>query len=119
MTASLEKRCRELEELLRLAQSENDAITCQAEDTLLLGRVAEVILEEDVDQKIFEKFLERVAILEDLHYGAHFELDSGEFVLREEYAPFLNSTPSGARLALPADIYDAVLNWDEPPGSIA
>jgi diguanylate cyclase (GGDEF)-like protein/PAS domain S-box-containing protein len=119
MTASLEKRCRELEELLRLAQSENDAITCQAEDTLLLGRVAEVILEEDVDQKIFEKFLERVAILKDLHYGAHFELDSGEFVLREEYAPFLNSTPSGARLALPADIYDAVLNWDEPPGSIA
>lgn len=118
MTGALERRCRELEEQLRLAQSENEAITSLADSTLLLGRVAEAIFDEDVEQRILERFLERVSTLKDLPYGAYFEQDNGEFALRAEHAACLDSSPSGARLVLTSGIEDAVLTWDGPPCGI-
>ena len=119
MPDRLEARCRELEEQLRIALSENEAITGQAEDVLLLGKVAEAVLEADADQRIFEKFFESVSILKDLPYGAHFEMDDGQLSNRSEYAAFLDSGTSGARLALPADVDTALRNRDDPPFGIA
>ena len=112
MTESLETRCRELEEKLNEALAANDAITAQAEDILLLARVAEAVLETDDDHLVLCKFLECVSILKDLPYCGHFDDDGDGFVVGAEYAAFVEPEASGASLHLTAELKNAVVASD-------
>lgn len=112
MTSSSKKILREIDGDPRPALSGNGALAGRDEAYSCLGCMVEAVFEEDVDQRILEKFLERVSVLQGVPYGAHFELDEDHFVLTAEHAAFPGSSPSGAKLSLPGEIVDAVTNGD-------
>ena len=64
--ASKDDRVRELEEAVRILTAENEALTERAEDTLLLGLIAEKVAAEHDGLAALGIGLEQVALLKDL-----------------------------------------------------
>ncbi len=81
-----EQRLNELEERLRLTEAENELLTEQSEDVLLLGLVAEAIADEVAEEEIITTVLERAAILKELDYTCFAELDGCAAKVLHEYS---------------------------------
>ncbi|MFZ2493690.1 MAG: EAL domain-containing protein [Thermoanaerobaculia bacterium] len=100
MAEPQDDRLRALQTRLDHALAENDLLAEQAEDILLLGRVAEALLEPVDEPTLVSTFLERVSILKDLPYCALFELQKDACVLRSEYPAFGRAGQIGAQLRI-------------------
>ena len=68
----------ELEEKLRLLTLENDHLADRAEETLLLGLIAEKINTIDDVDDLINMGLEQIALLKDIPYVACFAFDEGQ-----------------------------------------
>ncbi len=120
---SFSKHCRAIEEELDFSQMPDNSIAADAGQILLLGRVAEAIAGETTDAGVVGAFLERVAKLEDLGYGASFQRDNGQFRLGAEYSSFAEPGASGAKFTAPPNmeaVFDGEalsrdLVWDVSP----
>ncbi len=75
MDDSEEKRRREIEERLRLTEVENQILTEQSEDILLLSLVAEAVADKNSEEEIIGTILERASILKELDYACFAEID--------------------------------------------
>ncbi|RLE19589.1 MAG: GGDEF domain-containing protein [Acidobacteria bacterium] len=81
-----EQRLNDLEERLRLIEAENELLTEQSEDVLLLGLVAEAIADKVAEQEIITTVLERAAILKELDYACFAELDGCAVRVVQDYS---------------------------------
>ena len=110
--ADSDDRYRLLENSLQAARDENDLLADQAEQILLLGRVAEALLYEQEEDPLLERFLESISILKDIPYCAIFEVSARKPMLRAEYAIFVEGGASGAALDLPEEVRIAAQDGD-------
>lgn len=95
-------RLNELEERLRLTEAENELLTEQSEDILLLGLVAEAIADETKAEGIIGKILERAAILKDLDYACFAQLNGCDLEVLQDFL-LLFEAPTAPQIRLPVN----------------
>ena len=120
----LDARCRDLEACLRVSQVANESLTERAD--LLLGRVVEAIEQCEDPAMILGTVLEQVSIITNISYCAFVEPLGVDLVIRHEYAAFSDGGPTGARLQVPADEFEALVGaehgsreWFLPPEALS
>lgn len=108
MVESALQKYRELEERLHLTEAENELLTEQSEDILLLGLVAEAIAEETMADGIISTILERAAILKDLDYACFARLDGCHLEILQFFSLFFEAS-STPQIEFPADIVEKIM----------
>ncbi len=88
MQQNFEDKCKELEEKIRILEEENDHLSERAEETLLLGLVAESIHDVEDGDILLENVLERFSILKSIPYCACFSINENSAQLISAYALF-------------------------------
>ena len=96
----------ELNERLRLTEVENEFLTEQSEDILLLGLVAEAIDDKISEKEIIATVLERASILKELDYACFGQLNGGAVDVIQDYCVLFESTDS-LDIQLPASFVSA------------
>jgi len=126
MADDLDARCRDLEARLRACKEENENLTEQAEDNLLLGLVADAIERHEDSGVILATVLEVVSVLKDISYCAFVEPEAGGLVIRHEYAAFSDGGPTGAALHVSEDTFAELVaaghgprEWFLPPEALS
>ena len=97
----LEQKIRELEENIRILQMENDQLAERAEDTLLLGLIAEEIGTAEEIGQVLESGLERISVLKDIPFCACCSLTGNTAVIVKSYLSFSNEDMSNQAIILP------------------
>jgi two-component system, cell cycle sensor histidine kinase and response regulator CckA len=93
---SRDDRLQKLEETVRLLTMENEALTERAEDTLLLGLIAEKIGAAADSAQVLETGLEQIALLKDVPLCACCAVDGGLALVRTAYVTESNRSLDGA-----------------------
>ena len=109
----------ELEEKVRILQLENDHLAERAEDTLLLGLIAEQIsMAEDIGQ-VLEYGLERISVLKDVPFCACCLLTGNRATIVKSYLSFSDEDVSNRAIVFPETVLlklaagDCLLSRDE------
>ncbi len=100
----LEKRISDLQDKIQLLQVENDHLAERAEDTLLLGLIAEKINTTEDIEKVFELGLERISLLKDIPFCACCSLKDGNLTCSKTFFSFTNDTLQNDSIQLPEAI---------------
>jgi PAS domain S-box-containing protein len=100
----LEKRISDLQDKIQLLQVENDHLAERAEDTLLLGLIAEKINTTEDIEKVFELGLERISLLKDIPFCACCSLKDGNLTCAKTFFSFTNDTLQNDSIQLPEAI---------------
>jgi PAS domain S-box-containing protein len=115
----LKQKIQELEEKARILLIENDQLAERAEDTMLLGLIAEQISRaEDIGQ-VLEAGLERISILKDIPFCACCSLTGNKAVIFKSYLSFTDEDMSSRTIVLPETMMqklaagDCLLSSDE------
>jgi hypothetical protein len=117
--AELKRKIRELEERVRILQLENDQLAERAEDTLLLGLIAEQISRAEEVGRVLESGLERISVLKDIPFCACCSLDGNTVRIVKAYLSFTDEDLSSRAIVLPETMArklasgDCLLNRDE------
>jgi PAS domain S-box-containing protein len=101
---SPQNRIEELEEIVRLLQLENDRLSEQAEDNLLLGLIGERIGRATDRESLLETVLEQVSLLKDIPFCACCATEESGLRIEASYASFTHEGVSGRLLAVPAEL---------------
>jgi PAS domain S-box-containing protein len=96
-----DQKIRELEESIRILQIENDELAERAEDTLLLGLIAEQISTAEEIGPVLERGLERISVLKDVPFCACCLLTGNEAVVIKSYLSFSDEDLDNRAIVLP------------------
>lgn len=91
---------RELRERVRMLELENDRLMEHAEDTLLLGAIAEQITARDSEAEILETALERASLLKDIPWCAFGTRQGDRLALTRNYFARAGAFPGQLDLPL-------------------
>jgi hypothetical protein len=126
MADDLGARCRDLEARLRVSQEENESLTEQAENSLLLSLVSDAIERHEESAAVLATVLEVVSVLKKISYCAFVDLRGADLVIRQEYAAFAGGGPTGAVLQAPEDSLEELAGaghgsceWFLPPDALS
>lgn len=97
-------RIRDLEKTICILQDENSYLAEQAEDTMLLGLIAEKISFEDNVQLVLQKGLERISILKDIPFCFCCLLQKDRARVLTSYLSISDEDLSGTELPLSASL---------------
>lgn len=100
----LKQRIQELEEKVRILQMENNQLAERAEDTLLLGLIAEQISRAEEIRQVLESGLERISILKDIPFCACCSLAGDKALIVNAYLSFTDEDMSNPAIVLPEAI---------------
>lgn len=116
-----EKQRTEVEERLRLTEVENQLLTEQSEDVLLLGLVAEAIADMTTEDEIIATVLERASILKEFDYACFAEIDTGKVKILQDYSVLFENNispeitlPEVAIASLPSESVAVAVRSDDP-----
>jgi PAS domain S-box-containing protein len=112
-----DRKMRELEENNRILQIENDELAERAEDTLLLGLIAEQIGTADEVGPVLERCLERISVLKDIPFCACCSLTGNEAVVIKSYLSFSDEELGNHVIVLPTDLLRDISDNEFPSGS--
>ncbi len=102
----------ELEERVRILQLENDHLAERAEDTLLLGLIAEQIsMAEDIGQ-VLECGLERISVLKDVPFCACCLLTGNRATIVKSYLSFSDEDVSDRTIVFPETVLQRLAAGD-------
>ncbi len=99
--ADLIQKIQELEEKVRILQMENDQLAERAEDTLLLGLIAEQISGAEEIGQVLESGLERISVLKDIPFCACCSLTGNKAIIFKSYLSFTGEDMSSRTIDLP------------------
>ncbi len=91
---------------IKVLEEENAQLSERAEESLLLGLVAETIQQHNNPVDILEHVLERISIVKDIPFTACGRLDQGHFSPLAVYAAFSDKTGVGQPIQLSVDLRD-------------
>ena len=97
-------RLESLEETVRILQNENERLADRAEDTLLLGLIAETVAPAESREQVLRVGLERVSILKDIPYCACCSVGENRVVIVSSFFSAGHEDMSGAEIELPCSI---------------
>lgn len=97
----IDRKIRELEESNRILQIENDQLAERAEDTLLLGLIAEQFGTAEEIEPVLERGLERISVLKDIPFCACCSLTGNEAVVIKSYLSFGDEDLVNRTIVLP------------------
>ncbi len=115
----INQKVRELEERIFILQLENDQLTDRAEDTLLLGVIAEQISTSKEIGQVLECGLERISVLKDIPLCAYCSRNGNKAIIVKSYLSFTDEDISKRTVVLPETIMrklaagDCLLSSDE------
>lgn len=112
-----DRKIRELEESNRILQIENDELAERAEDTLLLGLIAEQIGTAEEVGPVLERCLERISVLKDIPFCACCSLAGNEAVVIKSYLSFSEEELDKHLIVLPTDLLRDISDDEFPSGS--
>jgi two-component system, cell cycle sensor histidine kinase and response regulator CckA len=105
---SREERVRQLEETIRVLSAENEALAERAEDTLLLGLIAEKVGAATDADAVLDTGLEQLALLKDVPFGACLGLDGCRATVRRAYLAFTDRPFEGAAVDVTPALAEAL-----------
>lgn len=117
--ADVRQKIRELEEKVRIQQMENDQLAERAEDTLLLGLIAEQISGAEETGQVLASGLERISVLKDIPFCACCSLTGNKAKIVKSYLSFTDEDMSSRAIVLPETVLQklaachCLLNRDE------
>ncbi len=98
---SLQRRIADLEESVRILQTENDQLAERAEETMLLSLIAEEIGRADTPVQVLEMGLERIALLKDIPLCACCDFTGGDARVIAAFLSFSHTDLRGRSLSIP------------------
>ncbi len=113
----IDRKIRELEENNRILQIENDELAERAEDTLLLGMIAEQIGTADEVGQVLERCLERISVLKDIPFCACCSLTGNEAVVIKSYLSFSDEELINRAIVLPDALLQDIADGEFLPDS--
>ena len=104
MTPRRRETISELKHKIRVLEEENAHLSERAEDSLLLGLIADAIEHRSRQSEILEKVLERISILKSIPYCSCAELNDRQLRPKATYASFSDKENVGYPIALTEEI---------------
>lgn len=83
---------KQLEETIRVLQSENEYLASRSEDSLFIGLISEEIARTDDVDRLLKKVLERISILKDVQFCAYCTLKDQTASILNAYLSFTESS---------------------------
>ncbi len=99
-----ERKIRELEEKVRILESENESLTERGEETMLLSLISEQINNLSIPEEIFDIALEQITVLKGLLFSASAALIGNTLKLSRTFCPIKTGEFKNERIDLPPEI---------------